>query len=229
MNEGAIVCISETACEGCSASIFAHELSEKIGRKLDFWQKGVFFEKLLEIDNLVQQHEPAMLVFDLAKNSQIQPYLNACRHLRIPYCFVKPEQKIDFSHVAVPVTFLTEEKEKAPFVALFGRFWGSQIAIFEPKDYGTKAKKNVEAITALFDSLQLKYTIAKGKKDSFGIEKEVVLAAPTLNFGVVVVSASREYGLDDLIFGSKEKKILQKSEIPVMLINPRADLYTLCD
>lgn len=49
------------------------------------------------------------------------------------------------------------------------------------------------------------------------------------NADLTIVSASREYGLDDLIFGSKERKILEKTTQPMLLVNPRGDLYALCD
>ena len=35
--------------------------------------------------------------------------------------------------------------------------------------------------------------------------------------------------LDDIIFGPKEQHMVKKSEKPVLLVNPRGDLYALCD
>ncbi|MDD3405578.1 MAG: hypothetical protein EOM76_01500 [Sphingobacteriia bacterium] len=237
MTEGAIIVISDEESNGLTALNFANKFGKSIKRTVNSWKIGneesnkdaITLKKISDIDSFVNQYEPAMLVIELSENRKIQPYLSACRELRIPYCFVKPNQTIDFSNIAVPVSFLMEEKEKAPFAGLFGRFCQSKITIFEPKDYGTKAQENIQAFCTLFDSFQLKYTICKGKKDSFGIEQEITLAAPTNNFGIVIVSASREYGLDDILFGCKENKIIRKAQVPIMLINPRADLYTLCD
>jgi nucleotide-binding universal stress UspA family protein len=49
-----------------------------------------------------------------------------------------------------------------------------------------------------------------------------------LQADLLMISASRDYGIDDIIFGPKEEKIVKKSTIPVMVINPRKDLYALC-
>ena len=42
-------------------------------------------------------------------------------------------------------------------------------------------------------------------------------------------AASREYGLDDWLFGPPEQYVICHSPVPVMLVNPRADLFSLCD
>ncbi|MDO4190505.1 MAG: hypothetical protein Q4D14_02295 [Bacteroidales bacterium] len=182
-----------------------------------------------ELNDFVEQHDVAILIFQLNENKQIQPYLNYCRELRVPYLFVRDNQKIKLDKIALPVTFLMEEKEKGPFASAFGRFFKSEIIFFVPNDYGSKAKANIAAIAKLFDSFNLKYTKQQGKSNSEKIELEAALKAPEHHCGLVIVTASREYGLDDIIFGPKERKILKKSILPVMLINPRGDLYTLCD
>lgn len=237
MQEGAIVVISESSGENSSALSFAQKLGENIQRSVaqivignSHPAEGVpIVQTISEIGQFVNDNEPAMLVFDLQDNRKIQSYLSACREIRVPYCFVKAGQSIDFSEIAVPVSMLMEDKEKAPFASMFGRFCKSQITVFEPNDYGSKAHDNVLAIASLLDKFQLNYTIQKGRKNSFGIEFEVALSAREHHFGVVLISASREYGLDDVIFGCKEKKIIRKAQVPILLINPRADLYTLCD
>ena len=66
------------------------------------------------------------------------------------------------------------------------------------------------------------------RKDSFKIEKEAMKKAVELQAGLLMISASRDYGMDDILFGPKEQKVISKSTVPVMVINPRKDLYTLC-
>ena len=65
----------------------------------------------------------------------------------------------------------------------------------------------------LFDSFSLKYTITKGKKDSSGIEFEIGLLNKNTPNNLLIISASRDYGLDDLIFGPKERKIIKNINI----------------
>ena len=189
-------------------------------------------ENTIRLDNVASELEridASLLVVELSNKVSIQTYLNAFRNLRVPYLFVRSGHQPNFEKIALPVSFLIEEKEKGPFAAAFGRFFQSQLVVFQPKDYGSKALQNRESITALFDSFKLTYEVHQASKDSYGVEREAALWAANGHAGLVIISASREYGLDDWLFGSKERKILMRATIPVLVINPRADLYTLCD
>jgi hypothetical protein len=182
-----------------------------------------------QIDQFVEQTDASMLIIECNNPRHIQHYLNGCRTLRIPYLMVKRYQQVLLGKIGLPVSFLIEEKEKAPFASAFGRFCDSEICIYAPKDYGEGAKENISTMTSLFDTFSLRYEIVQGHANSFGIEREATDRAVYERIGLVLVSASREYGLDDVLFGCKEKKILKKSRVPLLLINPRADLYALCD
>lgn len=181
------------------------------------------------LNDFVEEKDVAVLVFEMVGNKHLQFLLDKCRELRVPYLMVREGQPIALQRIALPVTFLMEEKEKGQFAAAFGRFFHSEILIFAPKDYGSKARRNIAAITKLLDTFSLHYTEQQGEKNSEKIEMEATLAAPAHQCGLSIVTASREYGLDDILFGCKEKKILKQSSVPVMLINPRGDLYSLCD
>ena len=185
--------------------------------------------QLGDVAAVLEQLDASLLVVELTKKMPVQSYLDAFRALRIPYLFVREGQTPHFEKVALPISFLVEEKEKGPFAAAFGRFFHAQLVIFQPKDYGTKALQNIEAIKTLLESFQLNYDVRKAVKDSSGVEREAANWAAGGEAGLVLVSASREYGLDDLLFGSKERKILTRINVPILLINPRGDLYTLCD
>lgn len=184
--------------------------------------------RAVDLADELERIDASMVVAEIAQRRDIQPYLNACRNLRVPYLFVRSGNEPKFSTVALPVTFLPEEKEKGPFAAAFGRFFHAKLVIFRPKDYGTRAARNIEAMKTLFDSFSLDYEEVNARKDSDGVEREAAVWAQQ-NADLTIVSASREYGLDDLIFGSKERKILEKTTQPVLLVNPRGDLYALCD
>ena len=185
--------------------------------------------RLGDVADVLEQLDASLLLVELTNKLSVQTYLDAFRALRIPYLFVRAGQKPNFEKVALPISFLIEDKEKGPFAAAFGRFFKSQLIIFQPKDYGTKALQNIDAIKTLLDSFQLNYEVRKASKDSNGVEREAANWAASGEAGLVLVSASREYGLDDLLFGSKERKMITNTNVPIMLINPRGDLYTLCD
>ncbi len=189
-------------------------------------------ERLSELTNICEETEASFLFLQLPDKTPrlIQKQLNACRGLRIPYLLYKDSfPLLNPDKVMVPVTFLEEEYEKAQFASAFGRFCNSSIQILLANDYGSKAQTTAEKMIQLFEKFQLNYTLDKAKGDSFKVEKEAVLQAEHNHFGIVLLSASRDYGLDDIIFGPKEQHLIKKSSVPVLLINPRGDLYALCD
>lgn len=216
-----------------TSKCFGLYISEGFNYDLQFMQLGDKTEgnfiRLNDVASEMERIDASLVLVELTKNLSVQTYLNAFRDLRMPYLFVRQGQQPNFDKIALPVSFLMEEREKGPFASAFGRFFKSQLVIFQPKDYGSKALQNIEAIKSLLDSFQLAYELHKASKDSYGVEREAALWATNGNAGLVIISASREYGLDDLLFGSKERKIIARANVPVLVINPRADLYTLCD
>lgn len=168
------------------------------------------------------------LPFKQVKN--LRNWLKYCRNLRIPYIFFKDSfSTIHLSNVILPVGFLEEEMEKAQFASAFGRFCGSEIKMLLANDYGSKASANAAKMKELFDKFAFGYSLEKAVRDSFKVDVEAIDKAEQEQADMVIVSASREYGLDDLFFGPKEYHIVKKSSVPVLLVNPRGDLYALCD
>ncbi|MFZ4582184.1 MAG: hypothetical protein ACOYM7_05990 [Paludibacter sp.] len=179
-----------------------------------------------------EEHEVSFIFLQLFdnKSSTIQKLLTACRELRIPYLFYKDEYEVlQTESVLLPVNFLEEELEKAQFASAFGRFCNSKIEILQANDYGSKAATNTRKMQDLFEKFNLIVNIEKAIGDSFKVDKEAVHKANIKNIGLIIITASREYGLDDLILGPKELHLIKKSTKPILLVNPRGDLYALCD
>ncbi|MBP5482063.1 MAG: hypothetical protein J6Y22_09970 [Paludibacteraceae bacterium] len=176
--------------------------------------------------------EAVILIFEV---SDVPPFnkplnqLKLCRELRIPYYFVKPGQQIAFDRVLVPIGFLVEEREKGVFCRGMGMHFHSHIMLMVANDYGTRAQQNAEAIKALMDKGSVEYENVEAKKNSFKVELEAVDRVMELDASLLMISASRDYGMDDILFGPKELKVIKKSVVPLMVINPRKDLYTLCN
>lgn len=189
-------------------------------------------ETINNFKEICEENEVSFLLVQLSKNKtkEIQHILNACRPLRIPYLIYKESfNLLNFNKILLPVSFLVEEVEKAQFASAFGRFFGSDISILLAKDYGSKAMTNSQKIISVLEKFNINAAIIRAKKDSFKINQEALKVAENDHFDLIIVTASREYGLDDLIFGSMEQKLIKKSTIPILLINPRDDLYVLCD
>ncbi len=185
-----------------------------------------------EIYTFCEDNEVSFLFIQLTENKsrKIQQLLNACRELRIPYILFKDSfGQLRTEKILLPVNFLEEEVEKAQFASTFGRFCKSEITILQANDYGTKASKNTARMKELFDKFALNIRIEKATGDSFKVDKEALNKAVEINAGLIIITASRDYGLDDILFGPKEQDLIKKSNVPLLIVNPRGDLYALCD
>lgn len=202
----------------------ARQWAEAVASRMEF---SIEEGDLDTIEELVESHDVAIVVIGIdAKpdRREIQHCLDLTRSLRVPYVFVK-NGSARFGNIGVPVKRFEEEKEKAPYCGSFARNFGSRVTIYQPNDYGSSARRNIDAIKVLLEKQGIKPEIKPCRHDSDGVELE------SLSFGddMVIIGASRDYGLDDILFGPKERKIIIKSQMPVMVINPRGDLYPLCD
>ena len=172
----------------------------------------------------------------------IQQVLDACREERRPYVLIKKDLKehSKLTTILVPITMLEEEVYKAEICTYLARKTGAHIILLRANDYGSKAKRNTQRIITHIRTIcertgdTITYEEQAAKGDSFHIHKE--LASISFNLqekdkeGVLILlTASREYGLDDWLFGPPEQYVIHHSSVPVMLVNPRSDLFSLCD
>jgi hypothetical protein len=172
----------------------------------------------------------------------IQQVLDACREERRPYLVTTPltYNLSPLTSILVPITMLEEEVYKAEICTYLARKTGAHLILLRANDYGSKAIKNTQRIITHIrtiaertgEPITYEERIAKG--DSFHIHKELPVLSSTLQGGdrgrlLILLTASREYGLDDWLFGPPEQYVIRHSQVPVMLVNPRADLFSLCD
>lgn len=187
----------------------------------------------------------------------IQQVLDACREERRPYLVIKeqgtksqePRQNsnnsdsIDInldswflspeSRILVPVSMLEEEVYKAEICTYLARKTGAHLILLRARDYGSKAKQNTQRIITHIQSIaertgeNISYEVQVATRDSFSFHKD--FHSEEWKHDLLLLTASREYGLDDWLFGPPELYAIRHSQVPVMLVNPRADLFSLCD
>ena len=187
----------------------------------------------------------------------IQRVLDACREERRPYVVIKeqgiksqePRQisnnsdSIDInldswflspeSRILVPISMLEEEVYKAEICTYLARKTGAHLILLRARDYGSKAKQNTQRIITHIHSIaertgkNISYEVQVATQDSFSFHKD--FHSEEWKHDLLLLTASREYGLDDWLFGPPELYAIRHSQVPVMLVNPRADLFSLCD
>ena len=170
----------------------------------------------------------------------VQQVLDACREERRPYLITTPltSNLSPLTSILVPITMLEEEVYKAEICTYLARKTGAHLILLRANDYGSKAIKNMQRIITHIQTIaertgqSITYEERVAKGDSFHIHKELHTIPPLegeARWGLILLTASREYGLDDWIFGPPEQYVVRHSQVPVMLVNPRADLFSLCD
>ena len=175
----------------------------------------------------------------------IQRHLNASREERRPYVFVTPTMTIKpLRRLLVPISMLEQETYKAEICTYIARKTGAHIILLQANDYGSHARQNVNRIVTHIrkvnerlkesspsdeQSKPISYEIVLARKDSFQLTIEAAERQRDFQHDLLVLTASRDYGLDDILFGPPERKAIQRALVPVMLVNPREDLFSLCD
>lgn len=202
------------------------------------------------LDACREERRPYLVIKEQrTKSKDISPTTDQTNQNRLDFL-------VPGSSILVPVTMLEEEVYKAEICTYLARKTGAHLILLRANDYGSKAKRNTQRIITHIKTIAertgetITYEERVAKGDSFHIHKEIVGdqairllgdrapqnativsgdSAEAMRRGLVLLTASREYGLDDWLFGPPEQYVIRHSQVPVMLINPRADLFSLCD
>lgn len=191
-------------------------------------------------DMIWDNNEDIRVVECANKTRDIQLLLNDCREERRPYVFITSTMTIKpLRRLLVPVSMLEEETYKAEISTYIARKTGAHIILLQANDYGSHARQNVNRIVTYIEKANerlkkkdlppITYEIVMARKDSFALTQEAGERQRDFQHDLLILTASRDYGLDDILFGPPERKAIQHALVPVMLVNPREDLFSLCD
>ena len=186
---------------------------------------------------MIWENNDDIKLIECANNGRvIQKHLNESREERRPYVFVTNTMNIKpLRRLLVPVSMLEEETYKAEICTYLARKTGAHIILLQANDYGSHARQNVNRIVTHIKAVaeksgeNISYEVCMARKHSFGLVREASERQRDFQHDLLILTASRDYGLDDILFGPPERKAIQRALVPVMLINPREDLFSLCD
>ncbi|MBR0196277.1 MAG: hypothetical protein IJQ32_08575 [Paludibacteraceae bacterium] len=189
------------------------------------------------VNDLIWDNNEDIRVIECENNARtIRKRLSECREERRPYVFITSTMTIKPLHrILVPVSMLEEETYKAEICTYIARKTGAHIILLQANDYGSHARQNVNRIVTHIKAVaersgeEISYEVVLARKDSFSLMREAAERQRDFRHDLLVLTASREYGLDDIFFGPQEQKAIQRALVPVMLVNPREDLFSLCD
>jgi hypothetical protein len=157
------------------------------------------------------------------------------RFLRIPVIVVREElpRKTIYQNIVVPLDFNKESKEKTAWPGYMSTLNKSSVSIlvrnYKDAYFAAALRNNLALVTKLYENLGVSYKIVKEPDITCDIDKYAVEYAWMNRSDLIVIIATKEIEIDDFLFGLREKKIIEnKYNLPVMMINPREDLFLPC-
>jgi len=157
------------------------------------------------------------------------------RNLRIPIIVVQDvlPRKSFFGGMVLPLDFNRESKEKSAWAGHISTLNKTKVNIvtrhYKDAYFAASLRSNLALVMKLYGNLNVEYQVIKETDIKCDIDVYAVDYAWYNNGDMVVIMATKEIAVDDLLFGLKEKKIItNKYQLPIMLINPRDDLYLPC-
>jgi len=193
------------------------------------------------IDKIYQKINAIAVIAGLNSNRQKSHYFTAgklvtdYRDLRIPLIVVHDvmPRKTIYQNIILPLDFNRESKEKSAWAGHISTLNKSKVTIlirsYKDSYLAASLRNNIVLVAKLYKSLEVSYDIIKEPDITVDIDKYAVEYAWLNKGDMIVVMATKDVQVDDLLFGMKEKKIINnKYKLTVMLINPRDDLYLPC-
>jgi hypothetical protein len=157
------------------------------------------------------------------------------KELRIPILVVqnKMPDRHTFDHIILPIDFTKQSKEKASWAGYFGKLNRSTITVIhtEYRDgfFSVQLRNNLMLVKKLFNTLSIVFDLHKADKVRYGMDRYGVSYAKVKGAGLLIIMTTKEWGFDDFLLGPIEKRIITNDDqLPVMMINPRDDLFVPC-
>ena len=141
-----------------------------------------------------------------------------------------------YRHVGYGIDFRKESKEKLIWASYFSRFNHSRLTMlhFNYTDEGlhTKWHNNVRFMNKFFSGLSVTYDQQVVSGRALFPETLVCDAAAHIGCGLLisVTTDTRDLDIIEWFAGTQERRTIRNPHrIPVLYINPRNDIYVLCD
>ena len=141
-----------------------------------------------------------------------------------------------YSHVGYGIDFRKESKEKLIWASYFSRFNHSRLTMlhFDYSDEGLRSKwnNNVRFMNKFFNGLSVTYDQQSVSGRALFPETIICDSAAHIGCGILisVTTDTRDLDIIEWFAGTQERRTIRNPlRLPVLFINPRNDIYVLCD
>ncbi len=139
-----------------------------------------------------------------------------------------------FDDVAMVVDFKKESKDKFIWSSYFPRFIGSRMHVlyYDYKDQFLRTKwyANMQQLHKLYTGLDITFQPHIIESKSTFPDVNALRFAHSQGYKLLICVTTKERDTLELFIGTQEMRtITNRYNIPILFINPREDLYVLCD
>lgn len=136
--------------------------------------------------------------------------------------------------VAFSLDFKKESKDKLIWASYFPRFFGSQLWVlsynYTDEFLRNKWYSNMKFMDKMYKNLLVTYQKADLGKPKMFVDVVALEKARELGIGLLICTTTAEKDVMEYFIGVQEERtIVNEHKIPILFLNPRDDLYVLCD
>lgn len=229
---------SEKLMEELQSAIQQKLKKEKIQNHFRFLQIDTLFNaQELMVKNHLDE-EVIMVIFPELPTSYLsqRKFISRSRKLRLPF-IVLPQQSSEKwipQNIIMPISHNRSDKEAAIWVSYWARFNQSRIILLTAQDKDSSATSNINLnfrfIDKLFKNLNISYQVIEENCSSYKIGDAAVKRAAELKNSLVAITTTKYYSVEHLFISPRELLLIKNNaNVPIFCINPRKDLYVLCN
>lgn len=153
---------------------------------------------------------------------------------KVAFLTVQEPCQTRMEDIALFIDFKKESKEKYIWSSYFARFNGSRVQVlhYDYKDEGLRHKwySNMKFLARLYNSLDITFTPHFIPHKSAYNDLDALRYAHEQGYRLLISTTTKEKDVAEWFMGTQEERIIVNSyNIPILFLNPREDLYVLCD
>lgn len=154
---------------------------------------------------------------------------------KIAYLVVRANQAFKpFLNVALSIDFHRESKEKLIWSSYFARFGGSGLHVLyhDYKDEGLRQKwyNNMLFLHKFYSKLGLTFMPHVVPGNASSVDADALKFIEQTAIDMLVAVTTKEKDIFDSLLGTQEQRTIRNPQgLPILFLNPRDDIYVLCD
>lgn len=171
------------------------------------------------------------------KHSPLYPQtqLDSLASSRVAYLLCPPESKpSNYDKVVLTLNNASESKEKTLWASYFGRFANSQIVLYYRRykdEYHQKQLNlNIAFARKIFEQFKIPLITLHSENTKTQLDIQASDYAKENNCSLVICQTTKNKSFADRLLGLDEVRVLKNmKKTPVLFLNPRNDLFILCE